>query len=192
MPYTLGEPSGVLTPRVRELADILGAVGPTKTTTNLWGERWSKLATNSMSNALAGLTGLKSAEVREKPEPRRASIRIASEVVRVGTALGVSIEPIGGIPAHMFVDAESDGGVLEDLESKMVDGARLMGTGRPSLAQDVDRGRRTEVDYLNGYIARRGREVGVPTPVNDSVVKHTKRLEAGEIPQAITNVDLIE
>ena len=191
-PYTVGEPSGVLTPRVRELADTLSAVGPTKTTTNLWGERWSKLGTNSMSNALAGLTGLKSAEVREKAEPRRASIRIASEVVRVGTALGVSIEPIGGIPAQMFVDAERDGAVLEDLESRMVDGARLMGTGRPSLAQDVDRGRRTEVDYLNGYIARRGREVGVPTPVNDSVVKHTKRLEAGEIPQAFTNVDLIE
>lgn len=190
-PYTLGEPSGVLTPRVMELAEILGAVGPTKTTANLWGERWSKLATNAMGNALAGLTGLKSAELREKAEPRRASIRIASEVVRVGTALGVSIEPIGGIPAQMFVDSQTDGGVLEDLESNMVDGAKLIGTGRPSLAQDVERGRKTEVDFLNGYVSRRGREAGVPTPVNDSVVKNTKRLETGEIPQAFANMDLI-
>jgi len=73
----------------------------------------------------------------------------------------------------------------------MVDGARLIGTGRPSLAQDVARGRKTEVEFLNGYVSRRGREVGVPTPVNDSVVKHTKRLEAGDIPQAFANVNLI-
>ncbi len=191
-PYTLGEPNGALTPRLVELADILGCVGATKTTTNLWGERWSKLATNAMSNALAGLTGLKSAEVREKAEPRRASIRIGAEVVRVGTASGVTIEPIGGIPAQMFVDAEGDGAVLEELESRMVDGAGLIGIGRPSLAQDVARGRKTEVDFLNGYVSRRGREVGVPTPVNDSVVKHTKRLEAGEIPQAVANVNLID
>lgn len=191
-PYTLGEPNGVLTPRLAELAETLGAVGPTKTTTNLWGERWSKLATNAMGNALAGLTGLKSAELREKAEPRRVSIRIAAEVVRVGTACGVTIEPVGGIPAQMFVDAERDGAALEELESKMVDGARLIGTGRPSLAQDVARGRKTEVEFLNGYVSRRGQEVGVPTPVNDSVVKHTKRLEAGEIPQAVANVNLID
>ena len=90
------------------------------------------------------------------------------------------------------VDAEKDGAVQEELESKMVDGARLIGTGRPSLAQDVARGRKTEVEFLNGYVSRRGREVGVPTPVNDSVVKHTKRLEAGDIPQAFANVNLID
>ncbi len=190
--FTLGEPSGLSTPRLTEMTDILGAVGTTKTTSNLWGERWSKLTINAMSNAVAGLTGVKSAELREKPEPRRTSIRIASEVVRVGTALGVRIEPIGGIPPDMFVDAATDGAVLEDLESRLVDGAKLIGTGRPSLAQDVHKGRRTEVDFLNGYISRKGIEAGIATPSNDSVVRHTKRLESGEIPQSLDNLKLID
>ena len=190
--FTLGESSGLITPRLTEMADILSAVGPIKTTSNLWGERWSKLATNSMGNALAGITGLKSAELREVPEVRRASIRIAAELVRVGTAHGVSIEPIGGIPAQMFVDAVESGEVLEEVESRMIEGAKNLGVGRPSLAQDVMKSRRTEVDHLNGYVVRKGAEVGIPTPVNQSVVAVTKRVEAGELQQSMANLAHLE
>ena len=48
-------------------------VAGTKVTTNLWGERWSKLAVNCMANPLAGLSGLGSAEVRTAPDARAAS-----------------------------------------------------------------------------------------------------------------------
>ena len=189
--FKLGEPSGMITPRVTEITEILGAVGPTKTTTNLWGERWSKLAINCMSNAVAGMAGLKSAELREIPEVRRLSIRIAAELVQVGRASGVSIEPIGGIPAHMFVDALAEGGALEEVESRMIEGGKEIGVGRPSLAQDVMKSRRTEVEHLNGYVARKGSEVGVETPVNEGVVAVTKRVESGELAPSMDNLRLV-
>ncbi len=53
--------------------------------------------------------------------------------------------------------------------------------GRPSLLQDVMKGRRTEVDFLNGYVVKKGKEVGVPTPMNEAIVGLMKRLERGEI-----------
>ena len=170
---------------------MLTAVGWTKTTTNLWGERWAKLATNSMSNAIAGITGLKSAELRERPETRDVSIRIAAELVQVAGALGVSVEPIQSIPAHHFQEALSDGAMREELDSKLYEHSRSLREGRPSLAQDVMKGRKTEVDQLNGYVAQKGKEVGVPTPVNEAIIKLTKSVESGDLEPSLANLERI-
>ena len=74
----------------------------------------------------------------------------------------------------------------------MVEAGRALGTGRPSLAQDVMKGRRTEVEELNGYVVRKGRQAGVPTPVNRAIVAVTKRVEAGELEPSLSNLKLIE
>src|SRR5215831_11981261 len=74
--FYIGELDGRDTPRAQELARLLSDVALTKVTTNLWGQRWSKLAVNCMGNALAGLSGLGSAELRLEPGPRRVSIQL--------------------------------------------------------------------------------------------------------------------
>lgn len=190
--FTVGEPNGLITPRLTRLAEVLADVGITNTTTNLWGHRWGKLATNSMSNALAGSTGMASAELRGSAEARAIGIRIAAELVAVAEAVGVNVEPIGGVPAELFARADSDGDVRKQIEAKMQEYARGLGAGRPSLAQDVMKGRGTEVDFLNGLVVRRGKEVGVPTPVNQQVVELTKRVESGEIAPSPSNFSRID
>jgi 2-dehydropantoate 2-reductase len=168
--FKLGELDGRDTERARRLAELMNAVAPSAVTTNLWGERWSKLAVNCMANPLAGLSGFGSAEVRSEPVPRRLAIHIAAEVVKVSRASGYEIEPIYGIEAQRFVDAVEGRGLAE-VERDVAASARHLSGGRPSLLQDVLRGRRTEIDHLNGYVCAQGRRVGVPTPVNDAVVK---------------------
>jgi len=138
-------------------------------TTNLWGERWSKLALNCMLNPLAGLSGLGTAEVRSESVARRVAAHLGAEVVRVGTALGHRIEPILGIEAKRFADASSAADI-EALGREIAADAQSRSGGRPSMLQDVMKGRRTEIDYLNGFVAAEGRAVGVPTPFNDAVV----------------------
>ena len=170
----------------------MGDAGITKTTTNLWGERWAKLATNSMSNAIAGFTGLMSAELRFNPEVRDLSIRIAAELVRVAEAHGVSVEPISGVPAELFNRALEDGAAREEVEGLMVEAGKNIGTGRPSLAQDLLKGRATEVEYLNGYVVRKGQQVGVPTPVNQAIVDLTRRVDSGEIEASLSNLVLVD
>src|SRR6266571_1995345 len=113
--FKIGELDGQDTPRARELARILSDVAPAHVTTNLWGERWSKLAVNCMANPLAGLSGLGSAEVRSEPLPRRIAIHIAAEVVEVGRASGYEIEPIYGIAAQRFVDAVQGRGLADEI-----------------------------------------------------------------------------
>jgi 2-dehydropantoate 2-reductase len=168
--FKLGEHDGSDSPRARALVEMLNAVAPSQVTTNLWGERWSKLAVNCMANPLAGLSGLGSAEVRMEPVPRRIAIQIAAEVITVGEKLGHAIEPLFGIDARRFVDAAAGPG-LEEVEGEMATEAKRRSGGRPSFLQDVLKGRRTEIEYLNGYVSEQGRKVGVPTPFNDAIVR---------------------
>jgi 2-dehydropantoate 2-reductase len=178
--FKIGEHDGRDTPRARELARVMCDVAETVVITNLWGERWSKLTVNCMANPLAGLSGWGSAEVRTLPVPSRLAIHIAAEVIRVGRARGLEVEPIYGIEAQRFVDA-AEGRHFDAVAADMAASAKHLSGGRPSLLQDVLKRRRTEIDYLNGYVCAEGRRLGVPTPVNDAVVAEIRRHGVGTL-----------
>src|SRR5919109_897034 len=178
--FKIGEHDGKVTERAERLAKIMCDVAPAKVTTNLWGERWSKLSVNCMANGLAGLSGLGSAEVRTRDGVRRVAIHLAAEAITVGRARGHEVEPIWGIEAQRFVDA-SDGKDLAAVERDMAERAKELAGARPSLLQDVMRGRRTEVQYLNGYVSEQGKQVGIPTPFNDRIVELITRVPPGTL-----------
>ena len=69
-----------------------------------------------------------------------------------------------------YVDAAAGRG-LEDVEADVSREAASRAGGRPSMLQDVMRGRRTEIDQFNGYVVAQGRRLGVPTPFNETVVR---------------------
>ncbi|HKW92044.1 MAG TPA: 2-dehydropantoate 2-reductase [Methylomirabilota bacterium] len=167
--FKIGEHDGRDSSRARRMAELMSAVAPASVTTNLWGERWSKLALNCMLNPLAGLSGLGTAEVRTEPVTRRLAAHLGREVVRVGAALGHRVEPILGIDAKRFADAE-DAAAIDALGRDIAADAGSRRGGRPSMLQDVMKGRRTEIDYLNGLVPAEGRKAGLPTPFNDAVV----------------------
>ena len=189
--FALGELNGLATARVQELARLMTPAGKTRVTTNLWGERWAKLATNSMANSVAGLTGLGSADLRLRQETVIVSIKIATEAVKVGHALGIEVQPVSGIPAELYEHA-ADGKSIDEIKARLAEGAEALREGKPSLLQDVLKGRRTEVDYLNGYVARRGREVGIPTPVNEAITDLIHRVERGELTPDVANIKYLE
>jgi 2-dehydropantoate 2-reductase len=186
--FKIGELNGVDSPRARALAQIMNDVAPSTVTTNLIGERWSKLAINCMANPVAGLSGLGSAEVRTERGPRRLAIQVAAEVIKVGRACGHEVEPIWGVPAQRFVDAASGKGLAE-VEAEMAAGANRLAGGRPSFLQDVMKGRKTEIDYLNGYVCEQGRRVGVQTPFNDAVAETVRRHRVGALKPDPVNLE---
>ena len=65
----------------------------------------------------------------------------------------------------------TEGRGLDEVEADMARDAKSRVGGRPSMLQDVMKGRRTEINYLNGYVAEQGRQVGVKTPLNDKIVE---------------------
>jgi 2-dehydropantoate 2-reductase len=181
--FRVGEPHGRITPRVQEVADMLRAVDSSKVTTNLWGERWSKLVINSMRNGLSAATGLFGNQRDTTEGPRWVSIRLGSQAVRVGQALGFQLEKMLGMDAEILGRAgegHKDAlteivNVLEDLSKRRSDDQR------PSMAQDIAKGRRTETDFINGYVAVRGTEIGVPAPLHAKMNEAVRRVERGEV-----------
>ncbi len=179
--FKIGEHDGRDTERARELAAIMSAVAETKVTTNLFGERWSKLAINCMANPLSGLTGLGTLAVRTEPKIAAVGVHLGAEAIMVGRAVGYEVEPIYGIPTQRYVDAYRGAG-LAALLDEIAAIARQRGGGEPSLLQDVRKKRRTEIDYLNGYVCEQGKKHGVPTPFNDAVVATIRALGVGFAP----------
>ncbi|MEX0763515.1 MAG: 2-dehydropantoate 2-reductase [Dehalococcoidia bacterium] len=176
--FKIGELDGSETERAQEITALMGHVADAKLTTNLWGERWSKLGVNCMTNSLAGLTGYGTAQVRTIPEVRRVAVQIGAETFRVAAKLGMEVGLVYGAESSLYIDA-AEGRRVEELELVMMGQANGAGNGKPSLLQDVLKGRRTEIDYLNGYVAEKGRETGIPTPFNNCVVEIFHRLGIG-------------
>jgi 2-dehydropantoate 2-reductase len=190
--FKVGELDGSDTERARELARIMDeGITSTKFTNNLFGERWSKMAANCMSNPLAGLSGYGTSETKTVPVARRIGIQVAAEVIQVARAAGHTVEPIAGIDAQRYVDG-AQGKSLSSLEDDMVAAVgKTAGEGRPSFLQDVMRGRRTEIEELNGFVASEGRRLGVPTPFNDAVVAAVKAHAVGTLKPDPKNLDSI-
>lgn len=181
--FRVGEPHGRVTRRVEEVAELLRSVDSAKVTTNLWGERWSKLVVNSMRNGLSAATGLYGNQRDALEGPRWVSIRLGSEAVRVGQTLGFQLERMQGMEPEALARAgEGHRDALAEITDIIVeDATRRSDDQRPSMAQDIAKGRRTETDFINGFVAARGAEIGVPAPMHAKMNEAVKRVERGEV-----------
>ena len=183
--FRIGEPHGRITPRVEELVSWFRGIDSAKAPANLWGERWTKLVQNAMNNPITSATGLTTPACMADPAIRRFSLQVAGEGIRVGQALGFQLEKIRGIEADLLARAaEGDKPALDSVESAMVPRAGANSRGdiqRPSMAQDILKGRRTEIEAMNGAIARKGAELGIPTPANAKIAEIVARIERGAL-----------
>ena len=187
--FRAGEHDGAVTPRVEALAKMLSTVDGARVTDNLWGERWAKLSQNAMSNPVQGMSGLGSLEQALSEAGRAVMIHLAAESARVGLGLGWRVPAFGGAAAERWADA----GRRETYEAldRMLTPASAEGRNwRASMAQDVAKGRPTEIDHMNGHVVAEGRKLGIPTPVSAAVVEVVHEVEAGTRPQSAQNIEL--
>ena len=183
--FRVGEPHGRVTRRVEELAEWFRGIDSAKVTTNLWGERWSKLVANGMGNGVSAATGLSSSDCARNDAIRRFQIRLAGEGIRVGQALGYPLEKIRGLdPERIALANEGNAAALAETEAALMPKAGANPRAdmqRPSMAQDIMKGRRTEIDAMNGFIAAKGAAVGVPAPSHVKLAQLVTRVERGEL-----------
>jgi 2-dehydropantoate 2-reductase len=185
--FRAGEHDGKITARTRELAEMLSVIDGSLATDNLWGERWSKLCANAMGNPVQAMSGLGSSEVASSEAGRAITIHLAAESVKVGLAQGYTIPKINGAPAEQWADAYRRE-TYEALDRMLTPTSAGGRNWRASMAQDVIKGRPTEIDYMNGYVVAQGRERGIPTPVSAAIVEAMREVEAGTRKPAPENI----
>jgi 2-dehydropantoate 2-reductase len=181
--FRVGEVHGRITDRAREVGRLVALSDSTQVTTNLWGERWSKLVTNAMANGLSACTGLISREILLDDRLRHFTARLGSEAIRIGQALGYALEEIHHLDPEVIARAgEGDAEARRHYdEHRLAEAAKGGGAHRPSMGQDMQKGRRTEIEFLNGFIVDRGQEVGIAAPTNAALTEIVKRVEKGEL-----------
>jgi 2-dehydropantoate 2-reductase len=181
--FRAGEVHGRITARAQHVCRLVGFADSAKVTANLWGERWSKLVANAMANGLSACTGLTGSEMLGNEPIRRFSIRLGSEAIRVGQALGYQLEEILHLPPETIAQAgEGDEDAMHACdEQRSKDAKRTASAQRPSMGQDMVKGRRTEIEFLNGFVVGEGKKVGLPCRANAALTDIVKRVEKGEL-----------
>jgi len=188
--FRVGEAHGRVTPRAQALADVLSAVDSAKVTTNLWGERWAKLVTNSMHHGILGATGMTDHDLMKNTATRRLAIRCAGEAIAVAQALGHDVEAILRMPPELWRRAAAgDGAALAEVEAGWITWMERSKEPHPgSVGHDLAKGRRTEIEYICGYVAAEGAEIGVPAPTQAALAALVKRVERGELERRYENI----
>lgn len=186
--FAVGELDGSVTPRVKEIQSILSHAAKVDVTANIYGAKWTKLIVNSMAMGPFGILGLKRAEALELPGMFDLSMRLGKETLAVGRALGYQIEPVFGLNADDF--AGPDDRVLATAVQTLF---RHTGSrSRTAPIHDHLKGRKNELEFINGLVARKGKEVGVPTPCNDAVAEIARQINKGRLKMDPSNYDLLK
>jgi 2-dehydropantoate 2-reductase len=136
---------------------------PCRVSDNIEGELWTKLLWNCALNAISGLGRATYGEIIASEDAKRVVEAVVHEVLAVAKKKGIHLPGLEDPKAA--------------LAGAYLIGKQMSGT-RSSTAQDMARGKRTEIDALNGHIARLGAELGVPVPVNHTLYTLVKLQEA--------------
>jgi 2-dehydropantoate 2-reductase len=193
--FRTGEVHGRITPRAQEVCRLVGLADSAKVTDNLWGERWSKLVANVMANGMSACTGLTGRQILESEALRRFQLRLGSEAIRVGQVQGYRLEEILHLEPEIIARAgEGDTAAMKATdEQRFKDAKKTSAEQRPSMGQDMMKGRRTEIEFLNGLVVREGEKVGLACRANSALTDIVKRVERGDLapdPRHITELRL--
>jgi len=170
--FRIGETDGPATPRIHALVALLGKVDGAEAVDDLAAARWTKLVFNCMTSPLCALRRTTLRALFLESALRAELTGLALEVVRVADAAGVSLDPVCGIAGATWRDAARGGAAaLEALDSGLLRYGEKVDPGATSgMAQDVARGRRTEVSLINGAVVAEAARHGLAAPANAALV----------------------
>ena len=156
----IGELDGTVTPRVTSIAAALNAAGlHTTVSDNIMGTIWDKLFINVATGAISGITRLAYGDLYQMPALENVAVAAVSEAMAIARMKGVRVS------------------ITDPVQAWRKAGAGLPPEFKPSILQTLERGVRTEVDYINGAVVTLGALYGVPTPVNSTLLACIKGIE---------------
>jgi 2-dehydropantoate 2-reductase len=158
----IGEPDGSLSARVQHLAAAFNKAGlVTHVSDNILGTIWDKLFINVATGAISGITRLAYGKLYQLPALEACGVAAVAEAMAIAQARGVRTS------------------ITEPLQAWRKAGAGLPADFKPSVLQTLERGVRSEVAFINGAVCQLGRQLGIPTPVNDTLAACIQGIEAG-------------
>jgi 2-dehydropantoate 2-reductase len=172
--------------KVDETAKLLSKAFSTEISDNIIGDRWTKLLITVSMTGVGTVAGLTYGGVVDNEVARKVALVVITETYEIGKAAGVKFVDLQGISPTIF---------LVHNKTEFGNASKILEIGfskhrgiKPSMWQDIEKGRKTEVDFVNGHVVRKGKEIGKPTPANELVTRIIKQIEGGEKTPSIDNL----
>lgn len=188
--FVIGELDGSDTERVHGIASIMSGCGKIKISHNIMGLLWSKLIWNSMLNPLTAISGFGTGKILQVDQYRRLAIEIGKEGYVVSNKHKIQLEPLTlmGIDPRRLNPSRPTEMQAEEAALKLLPEPL---DKMPSMAQDIMKSRKTEIDYINGIVFQYGKKLGIPTPINEEVIQVLHSVEDKKLNQSPKLLDKI-
>jgi 2-dehydropantoate 2-reductase len=187
--FSLGAVSQKRSGHFAKVKELLEHMGTVEVEENFIGTRWSKLLINAAFSGMSAVLGCTFGEAAGPKESRRIVQKLIKECIDVCRAGGIRIKPVQGKDIVKLLDYSNP---LKRAFAFMIIpvAIRKHAKLKASMLQDIEKGKLTEVDAINGAVSDYGRMVGCPTPANDKVVEIIHRIEKGELKPGFENLSL--
>jgi 2-dehydropantoate 2-reductase len=181
-PFVLGGTDPATRERSETLAETLRAAWEVTTTDHIEAHIWAKLLLNSTFSGLGTVLGDTYEAVLADPKGRTLALATWREGLRTTRHLGLALPSVAGIdPDDLGIDAGA-----ERVETGLAALNRQVGATRASMLQDLERGRPTEVHWINGGVRRTAERLGLPVACNEAIEQLILEMEAGTVEPGIT------
>ena len=185
--FSLGAISTQRSKHFAKVKELLETMGTVEVEENFLGTRWSKLLINAAFSGMSAVLGCTFGEAAGPKESRRIVQALIKECIDVCQVGGIRIEPVQGkdiVKLLNYTNALKRAFSFFIIPIAIRKHAKL----KASMLQDLEKGKLTEVDAINGAVSEYGRKVGFPTPMNDKVVEIIHRIEQGELKPSFDNL----
>ena len=185
--YSLGAISAKRSKHFNQVKELLELMGKVDVEENFIGTRWSKLLINAAFSGMSAVLGCTFGEAAGPKDSRKIVQALIKECIDVCKKGGIRIEPVQGKDIVKLLDYTN---ALKRAFSFFIIpiAIRKHAKLKASMLQDLEKGKLTEVDAINGAVSDYGRRVGYPTPMNDRVVEIIHRIEKGELKPDFSNL----
>jgi 2-dehydropantoate 2-reductase len=178
----IGEVAGGDSERAERVRRWLGRGVEVRTTGNIRGAVWSKLLLNCSVTTIGAIAGQTMREYIATPEGRELFDRTYDEALSVALRSGARpeamlVDPIPPAWRGRSIPGDAHGAWLNQI-------LRGYGDVKPSMLQDFERGRRTEIDFINGYVVDLGRRHGFGTPTNAAILEAVNAISQRQLAPA--------
>lgn len=175
--------------KLNDLKVILESVVPTFISDNILSDLYSKLIVNSCITSLGVISGLKLGDMMKSKKIRKIFLKIMEEALEVSKKMELYVPPYAGkLDYYLLFKSDSFIARMKRHLTIRIVGIKYKNLKSSSL-QSLKRGRPTEIDYFNGYICKKGKEVGIKTPINRIVTDMIKDVEKGKREISVKNFE---
>jgi 2-dehydropantoate 2-reductase len=180
MRYEIGENNGAKTHRLEKIASILNLAGECVIVDNLTGIRWAKLIQNATLSGMSAALGATYAEILDDDKATTCASYVGNEIIKIVRKRGIILEDL--VPGWSYYSLEFDDRAGLEKANEWL--RQYFLPHRPlkaSMLQDMEKGRKCEIDQIVGIASEWGKKLDIPTPINDTIVRIVKEFEAGKL-----------